>query len=66
MKRELLLLHIKIMFHISQKYESVVELIESRIWTLGMKSMISLKMTQAERSTSIESHYTSNTNKECI
>jgi hypothetical protein len=66
MKRELLLLHIKIMFHISQKYESVVELIESRIWTLGMKSMISLKMTQAERSTSIESYYTSNTNKECI
>jgi hypothetical protein len=29
MKKELLSFHIKIMFHISQRYESVVELIES-------------------------------------
>jgi hypothetical protein len=35
---------IKIMFHISHRYESVVELVESRIWTLGLKkSMISMK-----------------------
>jgi hypothetical protein len=45
MKKELHSFHIKIMFHISQRYESVVESIESRIWTLGLKkSMISLKM----------------------
>jgi hypothetical protein len=56
------------MFHISQMYESMVELIESRIWTLGLKkSMISLNMIKKDEiSTSIETYYISNTNTECI
>jgi hypothetical protein len=38
-------IHIKIMFHISQRYESVVELNKSRTWTPGlMKPMINYKI----------------------
>jgi hypothetical protein len=49
-------------------YESMVELIESRIWTLGLKkSMISLNMIKKDEiSTSIETYYISNTNTKCI
>jgi hypothetical protein len=47
MTKELLLFHIKIMLHISQRYESMVKLNKFRIKTLGLKKpMTSLKMTK--------------------